>query len=1248
MTMNDPSTVPLFGRDAELARIEAAFDETLRGEPILVWLCGEAGAGKSRSLAEVARRLGGRGFLTLQVRTPRGTTVDALLADLIRPFLLVPGHAERLRAELPADLRADLADLIPGARSAASARTRGRPVGPERRPVRSSRRLDALVGLLAWLAAKRPVALLLDDLHEAPDEICTHFRHLLVRARRAPLLIVAALRTDEVLPAKRSFAAELEAQHALLRVDLGPLNAGAIRKLVASLLDVRIGSEVGDWLTEVSRGNPLFAVEILRLLMEDGTIALAASADGGAWELRGALPKTVVPPPLATLVADRFARLSPDARSLAAALAVLDVDAPAAWIAGAAGLTSAQLRHGLSELAERHWVSVDSLGSASDPVRLTQPLARRVIYEGLSSKERCGLHARFARQWPMTDSTREQADAWFAQHAARSGDPGLRREALRPALAAGSSASAHGETTGAAALYEIALDLLSDSREKRSPAITVEALLGHAAALHECGRLEEAQSDLERAAELTRSHGALVSPLLETRVLRHLGDVRAGLGEFADGINLLEDAYRRAAPAAKRADRSGGADPALLEEAARAAIRLVFVNSQCGHFDRALAWGRRARGLVEMLQRPDLRGLLLNNMGLVYWSTGRLAEAARAFTRHLEIAGRQRVGAVAAARESKQAARGPSRESGRTTLASSTELPPIGSSSSSEIAYACSNLGLIYWNLGKIDEAERCYKQAIALHRAGGRLLSEAGSLQNYALLLEERGDYEGAARLNHQILDTVRRLGDRLTVTQVWGNLGGNYLELGRYEEARAYLDRARRDAEELGLLSTIPDILISLARLEIATDHPSAGRDLAAEAVRLARELRLPFDLGRSLRALGLAETALGSPRPALRHFTESAAVLTRIGAELEGAKSTLEEGLALARTRSMVAARRRVEKALAVFEAAGLAERSAAARAAAASLLPGITCGPRREESKGAVAAARTKSAKATGPSRAVPAATAPPDPAAPATPRPDVRIPEPAGWRIECFGPLRVLPPGDSEPISSKQWGSHKARQILAYILAVDPVGRGVMRERIIAAVWPEALADTVGHTFHVTVSHLRRALSGSAPETQSPLVQEGGFYRLAWPGGVWVDTREFASALSRAGELEAAGQSYLAEAEHHRAAALVCGDFLHDIHFEWAEALRVRYRQDYLQTLRKLSRIALARWDFAPARDLAHRLLAEEPLDEAAHRIVIESLLGEDRRAEALSQYRYCARLLKRELGTEPSGETTALLGRKVR
>jgi DNA-binding SARP family transcriptional activator len=470
----------------------------------------------------------------------------------------------------------------------------------------------------------------------------------------------------------------------------------------------------------------------------------------------------------------------------------------------------------------------------------------------------------------------------------------------------------------------------------------------------------------------------------------------------------------------------------------------------------------------------------------------------------------------------------------------------------------------------------------------------------------------------------------------QVLANLGGNYLELRRHDEARAYFRRSLADAEELGVSTALPDIHTGLARVETEAGHPDAGRDHAGIAVRLAREQELPFDHGRALRALALAESALGEADHAHRHLRESAAAFGRIQAALEAAKSEFEEGLLLARAERLPAARRRVAAALRAFDQRGLRARAEAAREAARAVCRDLVpvapaSGQTRAQSVPALQAPDTSGM--TGAARAEPPAKGEPPPPI---------------YRIECFGPLRVFRPGEAEPITPKQWGSHKARQILAYLLVGDPAGRGVLRERILTAVWPEAPPDTLGHTFHVTVSHLRKALAGGEPETLSPLVQEGGLYRLAWPGGVKVDAQEFAEAIRRAGESEAAGQAYPAEAELKRALGLARGEFLEDVHFEWAEALRVRYRQDRFQALRKLAQAAQARWDFARARELAQRLLDEEPADESAHRIVIRSLLEEDRRAEALAQYRLCARLLQRQFGLAPAPETTALIGRKVR
>jgi DNA-binding SARP family transcriptional activator len=79
---------PLIGRDEELAALEAAWEATADGVPRLCLLTGEAGIGKSRLVAELARQAADGGAPVLyggcreSPRPPYGPFVDAISQDL--------------------------------------------------------------------------------------------------------------------------------------------------------------------------------------------------------------------------------------------------------------------------------------------------------------------------------------------------------------------------------------------------------------------------------------------------------------------------------------------------------------------------------------------------------------------------------------------------------------------------------------------------------------------------------------------------------------------------------------------------------------------------------------------------------------------------------------------------------------------------------------------------------------------------------------------------------------------------------------------------------------------------------------------------------------------------------------------------------------------------------------------------------------------------------------------------------------
>jgi DNA-binding SARP family transcriptional activator len=104
-----------------------------------------------------------------------------------------------------------------------------------------------------------------------------------------------------------------------------------------------------------------------------------------------------------------------------------------------------------------------------------------------------------------------------------------------------------------------------------------------------------------------------------------------------------------------------------------------------------------------------------------------------------------------------------------------------------------------------------------------------------------------------------------------------------------------------------------------------------------------------------------------------------------------------------------------------------------------------------------------------------------------------------------------------------------------------------------------------------------------------------------------------------------------------------GELLPGWYDDWTLFERERFRQLRLRALDTLcDRLTkVGRLDAALEAGLA--AIAAEPLRESSHRAVIRAHLADGNVAEALRQYGLCRRLLKDQLGLEPSDQTDGLL-----
>jgi DNA-binding SARP family transcriptional activator len=140
----------------------------------------------------------------------------------------------------------------------------------------------------------------------------------------------------------------------------------------------------------------------------------------------------------------------------------------------------------------------------------------------------------------------------------------------------------------------------------------------------------------------------------------------------------------------------------------------------------------------------------------------------------------------------------------------------------------------------------------------------------------------------------------------------------------------------------------------------------------------------------------------------------------------------------------------------------------------------------------------------------------------------------------------------------------------------------------------------------------------------------------------TDLAALDSAL-RAGRFEEALAIWQADSEGER--VLLHGFELTDApHFmNWLELERVRLGQHYLDTLQQMIAVHESRQRFAEAIALARRLLAQDRLNETAHRTIMRLEHKQGNTEAALLQFERCRLILQQELGVEPLPDTLELL-----
>ncbi len=292
----------IFGRDAELAALQRAVTDL--GPP--VFIVGEAGIGKTRLAAEVARIAQEAGMTVLRGRSASAATQfrplnEALLSALRRS---APPDDAQLRPYLPA-----LARLIPEWRAHTPAEADDSLVVIA----------EAVLRLLIHYGQRAGCLLLLEDLHDADADTLAVVEYLLDNSDRHPLLVVGTARTTPGPAMELVRAARLRRSATVL--GLASLGSDDVRRLAGACLGVsgeQVPQPALDRVLAAADGVPLHVEELIAGLVDDGELVYEA----GNWTMHA--PATAgIPESLAAILAARVERLDPQTVAVLRAGALL-------------------------------------------------------------------------------------------------------------------------------------------------------------------------------------------------------------------------------------------------------------------------------------------------------------------------------------------------------------------------------------------------------------------------------------------------------------------------------------------------------------------------------------------------------------------------------------------------------------------------------------------------------------------------------------------------------------------------------------------------------------------------------------------------------------------------------------------------------------------------------------------------------------------------------------------------------------
>lgn len=596
-------------------------------------------------------------------------------------------------------------------------------------------------------ARKNPLMIFIDDLQWADPSTLGLIHYLSRNLKDLPVILIGTYRTEDLISDKDGKTHPLvdtmqlmDREGLLKKIELPRFS----KEETIQLLEAHFGKvshideNFFDTLYKETGGNPLFILEVFKLLSEDQIITYDPAEK--QYHLQNSLKvdKIRIPEKVQSVIEYRINHLDKIQKELLEIAAVEGEYFHSRTIEYATRMPRISVLKILNEL-ER---DAKLIHAAGEQYKFDHIKIRETIYESLNPELRKEYHALVASY--IEEQNKDNLEVVSPQLALHYFSAGQKERALPYLLSAGKKTFENFAPRESAIFYQYALECIE--RESRKE-LYIECL-------EKLGEIHILNGNYERAQECFL--GAIneivqACPVDQTKIgvlYRKIGEIYEKLGEFEKAIDFC-----------RKAKDFAGSNKI---ELSRIVSLEGLIHMRKGEFEQAI---KKMEEALEMAKKDiDQKeiALIYRRIGTIQMYCGNTQEAIRILTESLEIC--EKI----------------------------NDIEGIGKTSN--------NLGIVYYGKGNLDLALKNFEKSMDIAKKIGDTYGIGLSNINIGNVHQDKGNLEQALLFYEKALEIKKRIGDTYGIALLYSAIGTVYLERLEFEKAREPLLQSIKLREKIG----------------------------------------------------------------------------------------------------------------------------------------------------------------------------------------------------------------------------------------------------------------------------------------------------------------------------------------------------------------------------------------------------------------------------------------------------------------